>query len=354
MSGSTTGCFAMTLCLGIESSCDDAGVAIVRDGREVLAERVASQADDFAAWGGVVPELAARGHVAAFPGIIADCFEDAGCGPRDLDCVAVAAYPGLIGSLLCGVTAGKVIAARGGCGLVAVDHIQAHLAAAHLAGEEIRYPALGLVASGGHSHYYLCSGPGAVQLLGGTIDDAAGEAFDKAAAMLELGYPGGPLIERYARTGDPRAIRLPRSFRSDDTLRLSFAGLKTSLLYRVRGPQGRNPLQLDAQGLADACASFQQAVVDVLVDKLVLAGRQHAIESVIIGGGVACNGSLRNAVAGVCQEHGWDCRLPLARHCADNGAMIAALGCFQYEAGDCAAGDLAPLPTGARGPRRST
>lgn len=354
----------MTVILGIESSCDEAAVAIVRSGGksgddgssgdscEVLAECIASQADDFAAWGGVVPELAARGHVASLPGLIERVLHEASIGLHDLTGVAVGAWPGLIGSLLTGVTAAKMIAVRRRLPLAAVDHIQAHLAAIHLGRSNVSYPLVGLVASGGHSHYYFCSGPGRIELIGGTIDDAAGEAFDKAAATLGLGYPGGPLIDRLAADGDPRAFALPRSFLHDDTLRLSFAGIKTALLYRVRGPLGRDPLQIDAQGVRDACASFQAAVVDCLCDKLCLAARQRGVRAIAVGGGVACNRALRQRLQREAREHGWSLSLPEPRHCADNAAMIAALGHFMIERGEVAGADLVPLPTGSAGPRK--
>ncbi len=342
----------MTLVLGIESSCDDAAVAVVRDGRTVLAEAIASQADDFAHWGGVVPELAARGHVLALPELIARALEAAQIEAGALDAVAVAAWPGLVGSLLCGVTAAKVLAARTGAALIAVDHIQAHVAAVHLGRDVVPYPLLGLVASGGHSHFHLCSGPGRLQLIGGTIDDAAGEAFDKAAAMLGLGYPGGPLIDHAAERGDPRAFTLPRSFLNDDSLRLSFAGLKTALLYQVRGPMGRDALTLSPQGIADACASFQAAVVDCLVAKLLLAARQQQVRAVAVGGGVACNRALRTRLIAASAAAGLELLLPEPRHCADNGAMIAALGAQLFDAGECTGLGLAPLPTGRAGPRK--
>ena len=344
----------MTLILGIESSCDETAAALVVDGRTVLAEAIASQADDFAAWGGVVPELAARGHIAALPGLIERVLTTAGLGLDALTGVAVGAFPGLIGSLLTGVTAAKVIALRRGLPLAAVDHIQAHLAAIHLdrPTERVPYPLVGLVASGGHSHFYLGAEPGRWEVIGGTIDDAAGEAFDKAAATLGLGYPGGPAIDRLAATGDPRRFALPRSFLRDDTLRLSFAGTKTALLYQVRGPLGRDPLTLDAQGIADACASFQSAVVDCLVAKLLLAARRHGVRAIAVGGGVACNRALRARLEHDAAEHGLELLLPAPVHCADNAAMIAALGHFLIARGELAGPDLAPLPTGSAGPRQ--
>ncbi|HYE05280.1 MAG TPA: tRNA (adenosine(37)-N6)-threonylcarbamoyltransferase complex transferase subunit TsaD [Planctomycetota bacterium] len=337
--------------LGIETSCDDACVALVADGTTVLGEAVASQADDFAAWGGVVPEIAARGHVLALPGLIERALATAGLAIDAIAAVAVVAAPGLIGSLLTGVTCAKAIAARRGLPLIAVDHIQAHLAAVHLGRDAVPYPLVGLVASGGHSHFYRCDGPGTAELLGGTIDDAAGEAFDKAASILGLGYPGGPAIDARARRGDPRRYALPRSFLAEDTPRLSFAGLKTALLYHVRGPLGRDPLTLDERGIDDACASFQAAVVDVLARKLVREARRHGVRAIAVGGGVACNAGLRARLTTDAAAAGLQLLMPEPRHCTDNAAMVAALGFHQWRRGDVAGLDVAPLPTGRAGPR---
>lgn len=341
----------MTLTLGLESSCDETAVAIVEDGHRVLSEVVASQADDFIAWGGVVPEIAARGHVLSLPSIIDRCLKECQRTLNDLDAIAVGAWPGLIGSLLTGVTAAKIIAARCKLPLIAVDHIQAHLGAIHLDRPQIPYPLVGLVVSGGHSHFYRSSAPGQLTLLGGTIDDAAGEAYDKAAAVLELGYPGGPHIDRLAAEGNPKRFPLPRSFRDDDTLRLSFAGLKTALLYSVRGPLGRDPLRLDAQGIRDACASFQAAVIDVLTAKLLLAAKRENVRVIALGGGVACNHGLRTRLQHEALSRGLTLLLPQTKFCTDNAAMIAALGHHKWQRGEIADLSLTPLPSGAAGPR---
>jgi N6-L-threonylcarbamoyladenine synthase len=337
--------------LGIESSCDETAAAVVEDGRRVLAERVASQADAFAAWGGVVPEIAARAHVEALPGVLATVLADAGLRPGDLDGVAVGAWPGLTGSLVCGVTAAKAIALGLDLPLMAVDHVQAHLAAIHLGRDAVAYPLVGLAASGGHSHLFRCRGPGDLDLLGGTIDDAAGEAFDKGAAVLGLPYPGGPELDRLAETGDPTAIPLPRSFMGDPDLRLSFAGLKTAFLYAVRGQGGRGPAPTDPQRIADAAASLRAAVVDQLEDRLLLAARREGVRGVAVAGGVACNRLLRRRLAASCQAAGLELYLPEPRHCADNAAMIAVLGHHHLLAGRTAGRDLVPLPTGRAGPR---
>lgn len=338
--------------MALESSCDETAAALVENGREVIAEVVASQADDFAAWGGVVPEIAARGHVAYLPTVVEQVLRQAGVDSAAVDAVAVAAWPGLVGSLLGAVSTAKVLARRWKVPLVAVDHIQAHLAAVHLNHSRVDYPLVGLVASGGHSHYYLMEAPGQGSLLGGTIDDAAGEAFDKAAAILELGYPGGPIIDRLAQIGDPKAFDLPRSLLKDDRLALSFSGLKTALLYRVKGPKGRDPLQLDQDGLADAAASFQAAVVACLVGKLQQAVQATGVTHVALGGGVACNSGLRKAVRQCAETHGWTVSLPEPRHCIDNAAMVGALAAPCLGRGEISDDTLAPLPTGAAGPRR--
>ncbi len=337
------------LVLGIESSCDEAAAALVRGGREVLAEAVASQADDFAAWGGVVPEIAARGHVAAFPGLIHQVLDQAGLGIAAIDAVAVCAWPGLVGSLLAGVTAAKVVAARRRCPLHAVDHVQAHLAAIHLGRplEAVPYPLVGLVASGGHSHVYLCAAPGSITLIGGTIDDAAGEAFDKVAAVLGLGYPGGPAVERAALAGNAQALALPRArpaggHAGGNSLDLSFAGLKTAVLYHARGPVGRDPLRLDARGIADTCASFQAATAQALAGVLAEAGRRHGARALAAGGGVVCNNAVRAALAQAAEQLNVPLVLPAPRHCGDNAAMIAALGGFI--AGPGTSLDFSPRP----------
>ena len=345
---------AMALVLGIESSCDETAVALVEDGHHLAAEAIASQADDFAAWGGVVPEIAARGHVLALPGLVARVLKESRHTLAELDAVAVGAWPGLIGSLLTGVTAAKVIAARCAIPLIAVDHIQAHLGAVHLDRPQVPYPLVGLVASGGHSHFYHATGPGQLRLLGGTIDDAAGEAYDKAAAILGLGYPGGPALDRLAASGDAQRFPLPRSYLTDDTLRLSFSGLKTAFLYAVRGPQGKNPLTLDAHGICDACASFQAAVVEVLTTKLLLAAKQEGVRTIAVGGGVACNRGLRTRLEHEALARGLTLLLPQPRYCTDNAAMIAALGHQQWRRGEIADLSLAPLPSGRAGPRAAT
>ena len=340
----------MTIILGIESSCDETAAALVTDNNEILAEKVVSQAADFAQWGGVVPELAARAHVQHVPAVIASVLQQAEFNHHDIDAIAVSSWPGLMGSLLCGVSCAKMLSARWKKPLIAVDHIQAHLQAASLENSDLSYPAIGLVVSGGHSHLYHIHGPTDLELIGGTIDDAAGEAFDKAAAILELGYPGGPAIDSLAQSGNPSAFKLPRSLLHSGDLRLSFAGLKTALLYQVRGPQGKDPLQLDQQGKCDAAASFQMAICEVLVRKTLQACQARGLKEVIIGGGVACNSGLRSLLTIMCNEHNFSLRMPQPKHCADNASMVARLGHSLFAAGSFAPDQLSPLPTGAAGP----
>lgn len=342
----------MALILAFESSCDETAVALVRDGREVVSERIASQADVFAEWGGVVPEIAARGHVGYVPVLVEQVLSEAAVQRTEIDAIAVAAWPGLIGSLLCSFTCAKVCALEWDKPFITVDHVQAHLAAVHLNRDVVSYPLVGLVASGGHSHFYLQQSPGEGRLLGGTIDDAAGEAYDKAASMLELGYPGGPLVDALAQEGNPRALSLPRSFLRDDAIKLSFSGLKTSLLYKVKGPKGKQDLALDAQGLRDACASFQAAVVDSLSGKLIQAAEQQEVSTIAVGGGVACNSGLRTRLQIEADKRSWELLLPEPKHCVDNAAMVGALAEDHYQRGVFAEMTAVPLPTGARGPRQ--
>ena len=341
----------MSLVLAFESSCDETAVALVADGHRVLSERVASQAEAFAEWGGVVPEIAARGHVGYVPALVEQVLREAEVSAADIDAVGVAAWPGLIGSLLCSFTCAKVCALQWDKPLVTVDHVQAHLAAIHLGRPNVEYPMVGLVASGGHSHYYHVAAPGQGSVLGGTIDDAAGEAYDKAASMLELGYPGGPLVDALAAKGNPKALALPRSFKHEKRIALSFSGLKTSLLYKIKGPQGKDPLALDEQGLWDACASFQAAVVDSLAGKLIQAAEQCEVTTIAVGGGVACNSGLRARLTDEAETRGWQLLLPEPKHCVDNAAMVGALATHQWQRGEIADYDAVPLPTGSAGPR---
>jgi N6-L-threonylcarbamoyladenine synthase len=311
--------------LAIETTCDETAAAVVTRGREVLSSVVASQEKLHARWRGVVPEVASRAHVERIVPVVDEAVARAGIGRSDIEAVAVAVRPGLVGSLLVGLAAGKAIAAALDVPLVGYDHIAAHLYACRLAhSDAMTWPCVGLVASGGHTSLFHVHGPLDLERLGGTIDDAAGEAFDKAASLLGLGYPGGPEIERAAVGGDPRSHRLPRPLASDrERLDMSFSGLKTALRYLVRPPQGPAAPAPTGRRLADLAAAFQQAVVDTILAKVELAVERTGCRAVAIGGGVAANTLLREAVASLASRRGLQAFIPPRSLCTDNAAMGA-------------------------------
>ena len=287
----------------------------------------ASQIDLHERFGGVVPEIASRAHVRQLMPIVWEALHRAGIELRDLDAIAVATRPGLVGSLVVGLTAAKALAMVLKVPLVAVDHLEAHLYACQLAHPDRDvYPCVGLVVSGGHTSLYRCRGPIDAEPLGGTIDDAAGEAFDKVASLLGLGYPGGPGIERAARGGNPKAYDFPRSFLRDDRLDFSFSGLKTAVLYALRGQDARGGAGPIAppppDRVADLAASFQEAVVDVLVAKARQALRQTGLKRLGIGGGVAANGAFRERLAAMAAAEGVELFIPPLSFCTDNAAML--------------------------------
>jgi N6-L-threonylcarbamoyladenine synthase len=321
--------------LGIETSCDETAAAVVEDGVRVLSNCVAGQEDLHAPYGGVVPEVAGRAHEAAIVPCIARALREAGIGLGDLDGIAVTHRPGLVGSLLVGVQAAKSLALATGLPLVGVNHVLAHAHANLLGGRELRFPLVALVVSGGHTSLYLCRSPVEERLLGATVDDAAGEAFDKVAALLDLGFPGGPAIDRLAREGDRAAVRFPRTRGAPGTLDFSFSGLKTAVLYHVRGQDARPGRGRNRAGIrvADVAASFQEALVDSLVKVTLEAARRSRVRQVVLGGGVACNSRLRERMAADGERAGLEVVLPEPRLCTDNGAMIAALGTHLLRAG---------------------
>lgn len=322
--------------LAIETTCDETAAAVIDRSRRVLASVVASQEGLHARFRGVVPELASRAHVERIIPVIDEAVRRAGVSRAGLVAVAVAVRPGLAGSLLVGLSAAKGIAAVLGVPCLGYDHVAAHLYACRIShGSRMAYPAVGLVASGGHTSLFHLAGPLALERLGGTIDDAAGEAFDKAASLLGLGYPGGPAIERAARGGNPRAFRLPRPLAADhSTLDMSFSGLKTALRYLVRPPAAATPA-VDPVGpvLADLAASFEQAVVDTILAKVRLAVERTGAKRVAVGGGVACNGRLRGALETLGREHDVDVLVPPPEWCTDNAAM-GAIAWERLECGD--------------------
>jgi N6-L-threonylcarbamoyladenine synthase len=332
--------------LGIETSCDETAAAVVEDGVRVLSNEVAGQEHLHAVHGGVVPEVAGRAHESAIVPVIDAALRNAGCSLGDLDGIAVTSRPGLVGSLLVGLQAAKSISLATGLPVVGVDHVLAHAHANLLGGHVLKFPLVALVVSGGHTSLYLCHSPLEQTLLGGTIDDAAGEAFDKVAALLGLGFPGGPAVERCARDGDPRAIRFPRTKGARGTLDFSFSGMKTSVLYHLRGQDarpGRGENRTDVRP-EDVAASFQEAVVDVLVKVTLEAARRTGAAQVVLGGGVAANTRLRERMEHACRRAGCEAIIPARSLCTDNGAMIAALGTHLLRAGRSDGLDLDVAP----------
>lgn len=326
----------MTVILGIESSCDETAAALVRDGREVLASTVASQVDLHQKYGGVVPEIAARAHIENILPTIRESFAQAALSKDDIDAVAVAACPGLTPALLIGVTAAKSLAWAWGKPLIAVNHIHSHLQSVMLQDVENCFPSVALVVSGGHTSLYHCLSPVNLELLGCTLDDAAGEAFDKVATILNLPYPGGPSIEKTARAGNSEAIKFPRTWLEKGSLNFSFSGLKTAVLYHCRGQDmlGKNSVKFMSENeLADIAASFQAAVIDVLATKTLWAAEQTGVKTVLLGGGVAANTALRNELQLQCDSSGLRLIIAEKKYCTDNGAMIAGLAWHLYKEG---------------------
>jgi N6-L-threonylcarbamoyladenine synthase len=334
------------LVLGIETSCDETAAAVVADGREVRSNVVHSQVELHRRFLGVIPELASRSHTTRILPIVRAALDAAGVRPEELTGVAVTHRPGMIGCLLVGLAAAKALSLRYELPLAGVDHVQAHIHVAFLAEPALELPALALVASGGHTALWLVTGRAATVRLGGTRDDAAGEAFDKGAALLGLEYPGGPSVERAARGGDPGRVAFPRTLLAPDSLDFSFSGVKTALLYHLRGNGLERPLPVLApQEVADLAASYQAAIVDVLVAKLARAAARTGARSLVIGGGVARNARLREAITQAAALGGLRHVFPPLDLCSDNGAMIAALGDELLLAGRRADLDLEALAT---------
>jgi N6-L-threonylcarbamoyladenine synthase len=326
---------ASTLVLGIETSCDETAAALVMGGNDVVSSVVSSQIDIHADFGGVVPEIASRAHLEALNPVIARAIVEAGVDDRRIDAVACTYGPGLIGALLVGVSAAKALALAWDVPFVAVNHLEAHLYSAFLEDPTLEFPLVVLLVSGGHTMLIEMESHGRYRLLGETIDDAAGEAFDKVARFLDLGYPGGPAVDTAALNGDPDLVRFPRAMTSDpDNLDFSFSGLKTAVVNYVR----KHP----DVGSADVAASFQAAVVDVLVSKTRRAAQRVGAKGIVLGGGVAANSLLREELLGACAADGVRGFLPSRAMCTDNAAMIAAAGWYRL-----ASDGPSPLDTGA-------
>jgi len=367
----------MTLILGIETSCDETAAAVVANGRSILSNIVASQIEIHRPFGGVFPEMASRQHILSIVPVIRDALSTADVSWDDIDAVAVVHGPGLVGSLVVGVNVAKALALSRDWPLIGINHLEAHLYANWLVekpvieeGDEVgkaegsdvvteqepdppEFPLLGLIVSGGHTELVLMRDHGVYEVLGRTIDDASGEAFDKIGRLLGLEYPGGPAIEKAALEGNPRAYKFPRAWLKG-SYDFSFSGLKTAVLREVQsfekkkpgGPKRRLvtsiPQRIKRQlSVADLAASFQAAVVDVLVEKTLRAAEEHKVREVVLAGGVASNGSLRDAMKG---RLSIPVRFPPPQWCTDNAAMVATAGYFRYLAGDRAGWDLDVVP----------
>lgn len=331
--------------LGIETSCDETAAAVFTEEPRVLSSVVASQTELHARFGGVVPEVAARAHLQRLLPVVQQALDEANVQLSDLGAIAVHHVPGLVGALLVGVGAAKMFSLSLGIPLIGVNHVEGHIYACRLAAERDIFPCVGLVVSGGHTILFDCQDPLRFRRLGGTLDDAAGEAFDKIASMLGLGFPGGPTVEREARQGNPTAFRFPRSFLHEDRLEFSFSGLKTAVLYAFAGQgQSRPAPPPPGQLRADLAASFQAAVVDVLVAKSFLALEQTGHRRLAVGGGVSANRVLRAALEQRADAAGIELIIPPLNLCTDNAAM-AALAVEKYRRGEFAGLDLEAQPT---------
>jgi N6-L-threonylcarbamoyladenine synthase len=324
--------------LGIETSCDETAAAVVADGGLVKSAVVASQAKLHEKYGGVVPEIASRAHVENIYPVIKEAMEQAGVGNDDIDAIAVANQPGLTVALVVGVTAAKTLSFAWNKPLIAINHLHAHLQSAIMSADGLELPAAALIVSGGHTSLYDYRSPLEPRLLGSTIDDAAGEAFDKVATILKLPYPGGPSIEKTAADGNPDAIKFPRSMLGRDSLDFSFSGVKTAVLYHCRGQNMKGQNKVDSmsrQEIADIAASFQAAVVDVLLRKTQRAAEKIGARTILLGGGVAANSRLRGALKEMCDGMTPPKKLLVApkQYCTDNAVMVASLAYHRFKAG---------------------
>ncbi|MEW6447132.1 MAG: tRNA (adenosine(37)-N6)-threonylcarbamoyltransferase complex transferase subunit TsaD [Bacillota bacterium] len=324
------------LILGIETSCDETAAAVVADGQRIMSNVVASQVKLHSRFGGVVPEVASRRHIETLNPVIAAALAEAGIGFNNLNAVAVTQGPGLLGSLLVGLMAAKSMSFALNIPLIAVNHIEAHLYANFLLDEEIPFPFVAMVVSGGHTDIVYAESHSKMRLLGQTRDDAAGEAFDKVARFMGLGYPGGPAIERLAREGDPEAIPLPRAFLEDYSFDTSFSGLKTAVVNFIN----RSRQKGEAVNLADVAAGFQAAVVEVLAAKALAAVETYGAKALLLAGGVAANEKLRDVVLRMTRMRDVKVVIPPPALCTDNAAMVAAAGYYRFLRGDFAPLDI--------------
>lgn len=337
--------------LGIETSCDETAAAIVADGRIVKSSIVASQTKLHEKYGGVVPEIASRAHIEKIYPVIAEAIAQANVSKDDIDAIAVANQPGLTVALIVGVTAAKTLSFAWEKPLIAINHLHAHLQSALLEQDSPELPAVALIVSGGHTSLYDYHSPLQPVLLGSTIDDAAGEAFDKVASILKLSYPGGPSIEKAAKNGNPKAIKFPVSMLGKNSLDFSFSGIKTAVLYYCHGKDMKGENKVDSMAteqIADIAASFQSAVVDVLVKKTQRAAEKIDAKTIILGGGVAANTELRTRLQKMCDSMAPPPKLLIApkQYCTDNAVMVASLAYHKYKARIFADLSLEPMASG--------
>ncbi len=329
-----------TLILGIESSCDETAASVVKNGRYIMSNVISSQVDLHKKYGGVVPEIASRKHVELIIPVINQALDEAGVTLPDIDAIGVTYGPGLVGALLVGITAAKAIAFTANKPLIGVHHIEGHISANYLQYPELEPPFICLVASGGHSHIVNVKNYDEFEILGQTRDDAAGEAFDKISRAIGLGYPGGPLIDKFAQQGNSKAIQFPRVHFDDGSLDFSFSGLKTAVLnYLNRMEQTGEKINIP-----DVAASFQQAVVDVLVKNTISAAKQKGINKIALAGGVAANSQLRRDMKSTAEKHGIEVMYPGLVLCTDNAAMIGCAAYYEYVKGKRAELDLNAIP----------
>ncbi|MDD5327605.1 MAG: tRNA (adenosine(37)-N6)-threonylcarbamoyltransferase complex transferase subunit TsaD [Phycisphaerae bacterium] len=337
--------------LGIETSCDETAAAVVAEGKVIKSSVVASQTKLHEKYGGVVPEIASRAHIEKIYPVIAEAITQAGVGEDNIDAIAVANQPGLTVALIVGVTAAKTLAFMWEKPLIAINHLHAHLQSALLGQDSPELPAAALIVSGGHTSLYDYHSPLQPVLLGSTIDDAAGEAFDKVASILNLPYPGGPSIEKAAKNGDSKAIKFPVSMLGKDSLDFSFSGIKTAVLYYCHGKDMKGENKVDSmtsEEIADIAASFQSAVVDALVKKTKRAAEKIGAKTILLGGGVAANTELRTRLQEMCDSMTPARKLLVApkQYCTDNAVMVASLAYYKFKAGLFADLTLEPKSTG--------
>lgn len=326
--------------LAIESSCDETAAAVVRNGREVLSNVIYSQIDMHTVYGGVVPELASRAHIEKINPVIEKALSDAGMTLDEIDAVAVTYGPGLVGALLVGVAEAKAIAWAAGKPLIGVHHIEGHISANYIEHPDLKPPYLGLIVSGGHTHLVIVKDWADFEILGRTVDDAAGEAFDKVARAIGLGYPGGPKIDRVAKEGNPDAIVFPRAKVNKSVYDFSFSGLKSAVLNYLN----HAAMTGEKVDQADLAASFQKSVVSVLVEHTINAAREYGIRQVAMAGGVASNSALRAAMREACDREGLSLAIPSPIYCTDNAVMIGVAAFHEYEAGTRSGWDLNAVP----------